>query len=61
MKWIIIAIVVVVVGIWLARGRRKNPVENPEMKTVEKQDYYISPEDEAEQHKSASDRDHKPE
>lgn len=46
MKWIILVIVVVVVGIWLSRGRKKNDPSDPDAKSVEQKDYYISPEEE---------------
>lgn len=45
MKWIIVIIIVAGVAFWLSRGRRKNSIENPEVKTVEKKDYYLTPDD----------------
>ncbi|MDN6319072.1 MAG: hypothetical protein L0J77_04860 [Marinobacter sp.] len=45
MKWIIVIIVVAIFAFWLYRGRRKNRVEDPEIKIVEKKDYYLTPDD----------------
>ncbi|MGO1461784.1 MAG: hypothetical protein ACTHYN_05935 [Marinobacter sp.] len=45
MKWIIIIVVVAIFAFWLYRGRRKNRVEDPEVKTIEKKDYYLTPDD----------------
>ncbi|MDR9469347.1 hypothetical protein, partial [Marinospirillum sp.] len=41
-KWIILAIIVAVVAFWLYRGRRKNNIEDPEVKTFEEKDYYLT-------------------
>ncbi|MEQ5837192.1 hypothetical protein [Marinobacter sp. NFXS9] len=48
MKWIIVVVVAIVVGVWLYRGRRKNDVENPEAKPFEESEYYLSPDEEKE-------------
>ncbi|WP_168203100.1 hypothetical protein [Marinobacter fonticola] len=45
MKWIVLLIIVAVVGFWLYRGRQKNALENPEMKAIDKRDYYVAPEE----------------
>ncbi|WP_166253461.1 DUF2304 domain-containing protein [Marinobacter salicampi] len=45
MKWIILIIIGAAVVYWLYRGRRKNRIEHPEVKTVEKKDYYVKPYD----------------
>lgn len=47
MKWLVLIVIVVVVAVWLARGRKRNAVEDPQMKTVEKQDFYVNPDDKA--------------
>ncbi len=54
MKWIILIIVVVAFGFWLSRGRQKNAPSDPDAKTVEQKDYYLSPEEESE-HRNTSD------
>ncbi|MAL96976.1 hypothetical protein [Hydrocarboniclastica marina] len=57
MKWLILIVIVVVVAVWLARGRKQNAVEDPNMKTVEKQDFYVNPDDKAvREARSESDR-----
>lgn len=45
MKWIVLLIIVAAVAFWLYRGRQVNARENPETKTIEKQDYYVAPEE----------------
>ena len=44
MKWLIFVIVVVLFAVWLLRGRRRHPRENPEAKLVSRQRYYVDPE-----------------
>lgn len=43
MKWIILVIIGAVVAFWLYRGRRSNSIEDPDMKTFEEKDYYLTP------------------
>lgn len=43
MKWIILIAIIVLVAFWLSRGRAIRRTADPEMRTVEKQDYYVKP------------------
>ena len=43
MKWLVLAVIAVLIGIWLLRGLRGRPRENPEAKLVSRQRYYVSP------------------
>lgn len=52
MKWIVLVIVGAVVAYWLYQGRRKNNIEDPDMKTFEEKDYYLKKDDDS----SSSDR-----
>ncbi len=45
MKWIILIIIGAVVAFWLYRGRRSNSIEDPDMKTFEEKDYYLTSND----------------
>ncbi|MDX1757101.1 MAG: hypothetical protein R3175_13650 [Marinobacter sp.] len=45
MKWIVLLIIGAVVAFWLYQGRRKNSIEDPDMKTVEEKDYYVTSDD----------------
>jgi hypothetical protein len=45
MKWIILIIIGAVVAFWLFRGRRSNSIEDPEVKTFEEKDYYLTSDD----------------
>ncbi|WP_152205019.1 hypothetical protein [Marinobacter changyiensis] len=54
MKWIILIVIGVVVAFWIYRGRRKNSVGDPEMKTFEEKDYYLTPDDNAPDDESSS-------
>ncbi|WP_111497232.1 MULTISPECIES: hypothetical protein [Marinobacter] len=56
MKWLIVLIVAVVIGVWLYRGRRRNAVEDPEVKRVEEQDYYLTPDENLSENRSEEDR-----
>ncbi len=57
MKWIILIVVVAVVAFWLYQGRRKNRIEDPDVVTVEKKDYYLTPDKNASDEASAPDKD----
>lgn len=54
MKWIVLIIIGAVVAVWLYRGRRRNSVEDPEMKTFEEKDYYLTPDDKSSGDESSS-------
>ena len=54
MKWIIVIIIGAVVAYWLFRGSRSNNIENPEMKTFEEKEYYLSTDDRSSDDKSSS-------
>ena len=43
MKWIVLVIVVAIVAFWLYRGQRGNRPEDPDVKTIEKKEYYLTP------------------
>lgn len=45
MKWVIVALVVIVVAIWLARGRRRGEISDPEVKEVDQKRFYVAPPD----------------
>ncbi|MDO6442827.1 hypothetical protein [Marinobacter sp. 2_MG-2023] len=47
MKWIILIIIGAALAFWLYQGRRKNNVEDPDMKTFEEKDYYLRPGDDS--------------
>lgn len=46
MKWIILIVITVIVVVWLSRGRAIKRVADPEMKTVEKKNFYVQPTEE---------------
>ncbi|MCM0612995.1 hypothetical protein KFJ24_10980 [Marinobacter sediminum] len=54
MKWIILFIIGAVVAFWLYRGSRKNGIEDPEMKTFDEKDYYLTSDDNASDDESTS-------
>ncbi|MBZ2168770.1 hypothetical protein [Marinobacter sp. F4216] len=54
MKWIILIIIIVALAYWLNRGRLKNNVEDPELKTFEKKNYYLTPDDNSSDDDSSS-------
>ncbi|MDV2081138.1 hypothetical protein [Marinobacter xestospongiae] len=54
MKWIVLAVVVAVVAYWLSQGRRRNSIEDPDVKTVEEKDFYLTSDDNASDNESAS-------
>lgn len=47
MKWVIVAVVVIVLAVWLARGRRRT-VSDPEVKEVDQKRFYVTPPDDSE-------------
>ncbi|MBL1272152.1 MAG: hypothetical protein COB25_006860 [Oceanospirillales bacterium] len=47
MKWIVVIIIGAALAFWLYQGRRRNNIEDPDMKTFEKKDYYLTPDDNA--------------
>lgn len=57
MKWIIMLIVVAAVAYWLYRGPRQRRIEDPDVATIEKKDYYLTPDDNASKEASAPDKD----
>ncbi|MCG7198774.1 hypothetical protein MD273_03440 [Marinobacter pelagius] len=42
MKWIVVIVIGAVVAFWLYQGRRKNNIEDPDVKTFEEKDYYLT-------------------
>ena len=58
MKWIILIIIGAVVAFWLFRGRRSNSIEDPEVKTFEEKDYYLTSNDNSSDDKSSSGDSH---
>jgi len=54
MKWIILIIIGAVVAFWLYQGRRKNNIEDPDMKTFEEKDYYLKADDNSSDDDSSS-------
>lgn len=55
MKWIIVIIIVAIIAFWLYRGRRENSIENPDMKTYEDKDFYLTSDDNASEDESSPD------
>lgn len=55
MKWIIVIIIGAAVAFWLYRGRRKNSIEDPEVKTFEEKDYYLTSDDNTSEDESSPD------
>lgn len=45
MKWIVVIVIGVLLAIWLYRGKRRNPAEDPEIKTYEEKDFYLTSDD----------------
>lgn len=56
MKWVIVIIIGAAVAFWLYQGRRKNNIENPDVKTFEEKDYYLTSDDNASDDGSSSDK-----
>lgn len=56
MKWIVVIIIGAIVAVWLYRGRRKNSIEDPDVKTFEEKDYYLTSDDNASDDRSSSDK-----
>ncbi|WP_417566592.1 hypothetical protein [Marinobacter sp.] len=56
MKWIIITIIGAVVAVWLYKGRRKNSIEDPDVKTYEDKDFYLTSDDNASDDQSSPDK-----
>jgi hypothetical protein len=56
MKWIVVIIIGVVVAIWLYKGRRKNGIEDPDVKTYEDKDFYLTSDDNASDDESSPDK-----
>lgn len=56
MKWIILIIIIAGVAYWLNKGRRTNKIEDPEVKTFEEKDYYLTSDDNASEDASAPDK-----
>ena len=56
MKWLIVLIIVAVVAYWLYKGRRKNVIEDPDVKTFEKKDYYLTPDDNSSEDQASPDK-----
>ncbi|SDW26974.1 hypothetical protein [Marinobacter mobilis] len=56
MKWIILIIIVAGVAFWLYQGRRKHAIEDPEMKTFDDKDYYLTSDDNVSDDESSPDK-----
>jgi len=54
MKWIVLVVIVAAVAYWLYQGRRKNSIEDPDVKTIEEKDYYLTPNDNSTDDKASS-------
>jgi hypothetical protein len=54
MKWIVLIIIGAVVAFWLYRGRRSNSIEDPDMKTFDEKDYYLTSDDNSSDDESSS-------
>lgn len=56
MKWIVLIIIIAGVAYWLNKGRRRNNIEDPDVKTFDKKDYYLTPDDNASEDESSPDK-----
>ncbi|MBW7470844.1 hypothetical protein QQF73_04555 [Marinobacter sp. M216] len=56
MKWIILIIIIAGLAYWLNKGRRRNNIEDPDMKTFEEKDFYLTSNDNASDDKSSPDK-----
>lgn len=56
MKWVVLAIIVVILAIWLYRGKRKNYIEEPDLKTFDEKEYYLTSNDNASEDQSHPDK-----
>lgn len=45
MKWILVIVIGAVLALWLYKGRSKNALEDPELKTYEDKDFYLTSDD----------------
>ena len=54
MKWIVLIIIGAAVAFWFYRGGSKHSIENPDVKVVEKKDYYLAPDDTSSDDESSS-------
>jgi len=55
MKWLIVIVIGAVVAFWLYQGRRKNTIENPEVKTYEDKDFYLTSDENVSEDESSPD------
>lgn len=55
MKWIILAVIIGIVAYWLFQGKRKNTIEDPEVKTYEDKDFYLTSDDNVSEDESSPD------
>ncbi|WP_372966489.1 hypothetical protein [Marinobacter sp.] len=56
MKWLVLAIIVAIVAIWLYRGKRKNYTAEPEVKTFDEKDFYLTSNDNTSDNESSPDK-----
>ncbi|MTI99699.1 MAG: hypothetical protein FH752_13860 [Marinobacter adhaerens] len=56
MKWIVLAVIVAIIVVWLYRGKRKNYIEDPDVKTFDEKDYYLTSNDNASDDESSPDQ-----
>ncbi len=56
MKWIVLVIIIAIVAIWLFRGKRKNDIEEPDVKIFDEKDYYLTSNDNASDDESSPDK-----
>lgn len=54
MKWIVLIVIGALVAFWLYQGRRKNNIEDPDVKTFEEKDYYLTSDENESDDRSAS-------
>ena len=43
MKWVVLAILAIVLLIWLVRGKMQSRLDDPEIKVLDQQRYYVNP------------------
>ena len=55
MKWIVVIIIGAVIAVWLYKGRKKNVIEDPDVKTYEDKDFYLTSDENASEDESSRD------
>ena len=51
-----LAVIVAIIAVWLYRGKRKSYIEDPDVKTFDEKDYYLTSNDNASDDESSPDQ-----